>query len=197
MNNVVNVVLLEDVLKVLVVHDVRHASDNFIDPLACLDSDDTLLLGHDRRTLVLADLLVSIDTNHEDITQGLSLTERVRVAEVHHIEAAIDPNTDGLGACRSRLGLLGLQALETTIQGRFGFIEQLVREHSHGGTNDCTNEAYLESRGVAQGVCSGERYEISCAVSSCELKLIHFTAGSGASVSERGESERNSSKAEH
>lgn len=60
-----------------------------IDPLARAHGCESLLVVHDGRPLVLADLLVAVNSDHQNVRQRLRLTDGVVVTAVHDVEAAI------------------------------------------------------------------------------------------------------------
>jgi len=88
-NHKVNVILVEG----LELGGVGGILDDLVHPLAGGHGVVPLVLRHGGGTLVPEDLGIRVNSHDQDIAHLLGLTDRVGVAKVHHVKAAIDPHS--------------------------------------------------------------------------------------------------------
>jgi len=69
---------------------IRSTEHHLIHPFDALDHLDALLLGEDRWSLVLGDLLVGVNAHNYLIAKSLGLSQRIGMSEVYHIIAVED-----------------------------------------------------------------------------------------------------------
>ena len=81
---------------------VGRVLDNLVDPLDAAHHLVAFVFAEDGRTLVFADLGVRVHADDETVAERLGLATRVRVAEVHHVEAAVAPHAHLAFRCRCR-----------------------------------------------------------------------------------------------
>ena len=75
---------------------VRSVKHNLVHPLARVDGGEALLVVHHGRSLVSLDLLIGVNSDHEDVAQHLGLANGVIVTTMHDVEASIDVSTSQL-----------------------------------------------------------------------------------------------------
>mmetsp|Transcript_19862 Transcript_19862/g.63119 ORF Transcript_19862/g.63119 Transcript_19862/m.63119 type:complete len:220 (-) Transcript_19862:220-879(-) len=93
--DVVDVVPVEEQLDEIVGQLVRDVPDDLIHPLARDEGGEPLLLGHQRRSpLVALHLLIADQTHDKYVSQGSRLSQCVAVAEVHHVKASVHVDAD-------------------------------------------------------------------------------------------------------
>jgi hypothetical protein len=78
---------------------VGDAGDDLVHPLDALDHLEPLALVHEWRPLAAPDLRVGDEAYDELVPEGLGLAERVCVAVVHQVEAAVHVDADRATAC--------------------------------------------------------------------------------------------------
>eukprot|EP00053_Salpingoeca_punica_P007939 m.71999 g.71999 ORF g.71999 m.71999 type:complete len:435 (-) comp14396_c0_seq1:186-1490(-) len=106
-----DVVAVHAEVAVVLVEDLhgRHIGSvlhHLVHPLAGAHHLVPLLLVHDGRALVLLDLSVAVDAHDEVVAHRLCLPQRVGVAKVHHVVAAIAPDAHNLLLLASGRGRL-------------------------------------------------------------------------------------------
>lgn len=89
MDTEITVVLVKDLQS----SNIGSTKHHLVHPLDALHHLDALLLGEDRRSLVLGDLLVGVDANNYFIAKSFGLSQGVGVSEVHHIVAVEERET--------------------------------------------------------------------------------------------------------
>jgi hypothetical protein len=72
---------------------------DFVNPFACTNGIRALFTVQDRRSLVLQDLSIRVNTHYKDISQGFSLPDCIIVAGMDKIKTSINinPNWFSLG----------------------------------------------------------------------------------------------------
>eukprot|EP00968_Pinguiococcus_pyrenoidosus_P016692 scaffold1617_cov252-Pinguiococcus_pyrenoidosus.AAC.13 len=134
-HDVVNLVRLDDVLQVLVVHDVGAVRHHLIHEATATHARHPLFITHHRGPLAHCDALRVIHAHDEHIAQGPTLAERVHVAIMHHVEGAVhpDPHRFPLPHC-TRLGALFPRILQLGNGHRArGAAAQQQRRKQRGG----------------------------------------------------------------
>jgi len=88
-HHVVDLVLLDDPLQVLLVHDVRAVGDHLVHELAPFHHRHALLVRAHRRPLAGLDGAVGVHAHHEVRAQAAAAAEGVHVPVVHQVEGPV------------------------------------------------------------------------------------------------------------